>query len=356
MTLDDLFRLKPYSLTSTEKAGIFVSYLNELTQRHVTHCKPYRSILAALNLLDHKFSSIAEFPFLPVRLFKDYELQSVSSTEVLKTLNSSGTTSARTSRVFVDKTTSLYQIRALSAIVQDFLGTKRLPMIIVDSEAAIASRNALNARAAAIRGFSNFGKDHLYILDEQMSLKGNALREFMQKHLNETILIFGFTSIVWQHFLLPQSTLQNAALIHGGGWKKMESSGVGRAEFKAKFREVLGIERIHNYYGLVEQAGSIFMECENGFLHSSNFSDILVRDPIDWSVLKPGLEGVLETISLLPHSYPGHCLLTDDMGRQIGEDDCRCGRKGKYFEVIGRIPQAELRGCSDTYSYAGFSL
>ena len=33
-----------------------------------------------------------------------------------------------------------------------------------------------------------------------------------------------------------------------------------------------------------------------------------------------------------------------------GEDDCPCGRKGKYFKVFGRLKDAEVRGCSDTYA------
>lgn len=53
---------------------------------------------------------------------------------------------------------------------------------------------------------------------------------------------------------------------------------------------------------------------------------------------------------MLPHSYPGHSLLTEDEGIILGEDDCPCGRKGKYFKLTGRIKQAELRGCSDTYA------
>ena len=48
-------------------------------------------------------------------------------------------------------------------------------------------------------------------------------------------------------------------------------------------------------------------------------------------------------------SYPGHSLLTEDMGAILGVDDCPCGRKGKYFRIDGRIPQAEIRGCSDTH-------
>jgi hypothetical protein len=33
----------------------------------------------------------------------------------------------------------------------------------------------------------------------------------------------------------------------------------------------------------------------------------------------------------------------------LGEDDCPCGRKGKYFKVTGRLPKTQQRGCSDTY-------
>ena len=60
-------------------------------------------------------------------------------------------------------------------------------------------------------------------------------------------------------------------------------------------------------------------------------------------------EGVIQTLSLLPLSYPGHSLLTEDEGSFLGEDDCSCGRYGKYFKIYGRVKNAELRGCSDTY-------
>ena len=52
-------------------------------------------------------------------------------------------------------------------------------------------------------------------------------------------------------------------------------------------------------------------------------------------------------ISLLPTSYPGHNILTEDIGEIVGEDNCKCGKKGKYFLVHGRIKEAEIRGCSD---------
>ena len=33
----------------------------------------------------------------------------------------------------------------------------------------------------------------------------------------------------------------------------------------------------------------------------------------------------------------------------LGEDDCKCGRMGKYFKIVGRIKNARIRGCSDTF-------
>jgi len=62
-----------------------------------------------------------------------------------------------------------------------------------------------------------------------------------------------------------------------------------------------------------------------------------------------GEPGIIQTLSILPLSYPGHSLLTEDEGVIVGEDNCRCGRMGKYFQVLGRIKQAEIRGCSDTF-------
>ena len=102
---------------------------------------------------------------------------------------------------------------------------------------------------------------------------------------------------------------------------------------------------------MVEQVGSIFMECKYGHFHTPVFSDIIIRDPLTWEVLPFKHEGIIEVISILPHSYPGHILLTEDLGIVLGEDDCSCGRMGKYFNVSGRIPEAELRGCSDTHAY-----
>jgi hypothetical protein len=137
-----------------------------------------------------------------------------------------------------------------------------------------------------------------------------------------------------------------------GGWKTLADRAVTREEFRATAREVLGVQAVHDYYGMVEQVGSVYVECEQGFFHAPGFAEVLVRDWRDWSVAPHGTEGILQTLSVLPRSYPGHSLLTEDLGTVHGRDDCACGRVGTRFTVRGRLPRAELRGCSDTLAVA----
>src|SRR5262249_30797607 len=139
----------------------------------------------------------------------------------------------------------------------------------------------------------------------------------------------------------------NGILIHSGGWKKLQEQAVSAAEFRRRLLECWGLRRVYNFYGMVEQVGSVFLEGDDGYLYPPNFAVVVVRDPVTFEELPPGETGVLEVLSVLPRSYPGHCLLTEDLGVVHAIDSSSCGRMGKAFSVLGRIPKAELRGCSD---------
>ena len=110
---------------------------------------------------------------------------------------------------------------------------------------------------------------------------------------------------------------------------------------------MLNLKNIHNYYGLVEQTGSIFLECKCGYFVTSNFSDVLIRDK-NFKLMKNNQKGFLQLFSLLPTSYPGHNILTEDIAETIDEKKCKCLLNGKKFLVHGRVEKAEVRGCSDT--------
>jgi len=358
MTLEELLEIQPYSLDKESKHAIMDDYLVNLTKYHYNHCEKYKRMLDSTGVDISKIQHYEDLPYLPVSLFKDMTLRSVTDDEVVKTMTSSGTTGQKVSKIFLDRETSASQTKTLTKIVASMLGNKRVPMIILDSSKVVKDRNMFSARGAGILGFSMFGSKRIYALDENMELDVDGIKSFLENHQDETIFLFGFTFMIWQHFYKKlkecayKPNLSNAVLIHGGGWKKLVAESVSTDQFKQCLNNVCYIkpENIHDYYGMVEQTGSIYIECEHGHLHASNFSDIIIRNPQDFSVAENGEPGIIESVSVLPKSYPGHILLTEDEGIILGEDDCPCGRKGKYFKVIGRIKNAEIRGCSDTYA------
>ena len=346
---------KPYSLGRVEKRELFSQWLTELTEYHRQHCLPYEELLKALKVPSGKNMEEEEIPMLPIGLFKNMELMSVPPADVFKTMTSSGTTGQEVSKIFLDTDTAGYQQHALASIGADFFGEERLPFLVIDSPDVLKSRELFSARGAGILGFSIFSSRICYALTSDMELDMEAVEAFLKRYKDKKILVFGFTYIIWKYFYKALAIqgkkleLKNGILIHGGGWKKLISQSVSQEEFKMRICSVTGISHIHNYYGMAEQTGCIYMECPCGNLHASVYSDIITRRTVDFTPCEFGEKGIIQVLSPLPRSYPGHSILTEDEGIIIGEDDCLCGRLGKYFKVTGRIKQAQVRGCSDTY-------
>jgi len=346
---------EPYGLDATRKHELMLQAMRQLTQWHAQQCADYRHVMQALQVAPAHLDRLEDVPYLPVRLFKEFELLSVSRDDVFKTMTSSGTSGQQVSRIFLDKATASLQTKVLSRLMTGLLGKKRVPMLVIDSPSVLKDRLAFSARGAGILGFSMFGLDVTYALDDDMQLDIGALESFVARHPEGPIFLFGFTFIIWQYLVQPllksdsRLSLDRGILLHGGGWKKLQDQAVGNDRFKQALHDVAGLSQVVNYYGMVEQTGSLYMECEHGHLHASVFSDVIVRRVEDFEVAAHGKEGVIEVLSILPRSYPGHALLTEDRGTILGEDDCPCGRLGKYFRVYGRLAKAEVRGCSDTH-------
>ena len=359
MTFDELLSIPPYSLAKQQKGKMLTERLKELTALHQKKCPEYARILNSIDYDADRIKTYTDLPFLPVRLFKELELKSVSKEEVVKTMTSSGTTGQAVSKIYLDRTTSSNQQKTMVKIVSEFTGSSRMPMIIIDCPSVVRDRAMFSARGAGILGFSIFGAKKIYALDDEMKLDVDGLKEFLGKYQNQKILLFGFTFMIWQHFYKELLRLKeeditfdlsNGILIHGGGWKKLVSEAVSHEEFHQRLEDACGLKQIHDYYGMVEQTGCIYMECECGHLHASIFSDVICRRPYDFSEAEIGEPGIIQVVSTIPESYPGHSLLTEDEGIVLGIDDCPCGRKGKYFTIRGRLKNAEIRGCSDTYA------
>ena len=354
LKLKNIIKYSPYSLEKSQKNKLFKDFFTELTFHHYKKCKDYKKIIKNLKFkIKNRKNELQDFPMLPVKTFKTFKLISVNKKKIVKKLVSSGTTGQNLSEIYLDKKNANDQMVILSRIIEKILGKKRLPMLIIDQNPKLKNRSIFNARAAAIFGFSLFGRDYCYLLNEKNEIDYQALNNFLKKHENERFFIFGFTSLIYEYLIKKLSTsllvsnFKNGILLHGGGWKKLEKIKINNELFKKKISKKLKLNNIYNYYGLVEQTGSIFIESKKcGYFHASIYSDILIRDH-NFKVLEKDSRGLIQLFSLLPTSYPGHNILTEDIGELKGEDDCKCGLKGKYFIVHGRAKKSEMRGCSD---------
>lgn len=336
-----------------KKLDDFTFFINNLTKYHYKRSESYKKILDFYNFDLKKKYSLINLPFIPVRLFKDYELKSIDKKSIFKTLESSGTSGNNLSKIHLDAFNSQNQLKVLSKITSNFIGNKRLPMLIFDNKNILNNSKSLSARGAAIVGFSVFGRNLTYALNEDSTLNIKSIVDFYKRFKNQKFLIFGFTSIIWEKICLELKLVnytfdfKNAILLHGGGWKKLEKKKISNMKFKNILRKNFNLKKVHNYYGMVEQAGSIFLECDKcGYFITSFFSDIIIRDN-NFHVIPDGEFGLVQLISLLPTSYPGHNIITEDIGMIAKNNKCSCSKLGKRFLIKGRVEEAETRGCSN---------
>ena len=353
MNINTLQKFNPFEIERKKKNKIYINQISLLNLHHYNQCEKYKKIINNLKFKLKSNNRLEDFPMLPARIFKKFDLKSIPENKIVKKLVSSGTSGQELSKIYLDKKNASDQVRVLVKIMSTILGNKRLPMLVIDQKPKTTNKLIFNASTAAIYGFSIFGTQRNYLLDENKKIDYIVLNNFLKEYGADKFLIFGFTSLVYENLIqklsvnLIKSDFQNGILIHGGGWKKMEKLKTNNDIFKKKLVKKINLNKIYNYYGLVEQTGSVFIESKKcGYFHTSVYSDIFIRDK-KFNVLKNKKKGLIQLMSLLPTSYPGHNILTEDIGEIIGEDNCKCGLKGKYFVLHGRAKEAEVRGCSD---------
>ncbi|MDW5563823.1 MAG: hypothetical protein SA339_11400 [Methanomassiliicoccus sp.] len=357
--LEELLRIPPYSLSEKEKEARLLPIIRlgagkALVNRHV------RSMYSKLGVSPESMEDLASVPAVPVRMFKDFDLTTCDPEDIVRVLRSSGTTSHRPSVVPLDKITTTNQTKGLRSILGAYLGDKRRVMLVVDHPGINAPGRELSARGAGARGLSIYAREVVYLLKEEdggLVLDLEALDRARKLASVNEVYVFGFTYIIWSVFCAQMEErglrmdLPRAVVFHGGGWKKLKDQKVDREVFSSRLSRLLGCDprEVRDFYGMAEQTGVIFVDCEFGHKHVPVFGEVIIRDVQTLKECPPGKRGLIEVMSVLGHSYYGQAVLTEDVGRMLGTDDCPCGRKGRYFVVEGRAEQAEARGCGDTF-------
>jgi hypothetical protein len=360
--VESLIRGPQFAATQAEKDAALLPILRTLCDYVAAQCAPYRRFLDKLGMPIDAWQSPADIPPLPASMFKHFLLAAIPPEQIVRELRSSSTTGQQPSRIVIDKTTAFRQSRALVSILKEHIGNHRRPFLVLDAADSVDPGDSLTARGAAIRGVGNFASSTVFALDRtpsgDLTPDWDRIARFFAEYSGKPVLLFGFTFIVWTQFVVEAErrgialSAPDAVLLHSGGWKKLTAQAVSKDEFSRRTAAVLGAnpEQILDFYGMVEQVGTVFVDCSAGNKHAPAFADVVLRRPLSLRPVEAGETGIIEVVSTLPTSYPGHALITEDQGILLGVDDCPCGRKGKYFRFTSRIERAEIRGCGDTFA------
>lgn len=357
--LKELIAREQYSFSYEEKSKILIRIIKDQLLSAGRN-KFIKNFFKRQNVHIDCIHSIVDVPFLPVQMFKYFDLTTCPQKDIVRIVKSSGTTTGLVSKIPLNKNTIVNQTKALTGTLSHYLGKERKIFLVIDHEGINAPDQEISARTMGVRGLSMYAKKILFLLKEEngkLVLNYQVIKEISEKYKNDDVYIFGFTYIIWSIFYKQmmrdglKCKFKSGTLFHSGGWKKLEEKKVSKELFSRTIADLFTLqkENVHDFYGMAEQGGVIFVDCEYGNKHVPNFAAVIIRDFQTLEPCLPNTTGLIQVTSVLSDSYYDQALLTEDTGFIVGIDDCRCGRKGEYFNFKSRVENTEARGCGDTF-------
>jgi phenylacetate-coenzyme A ligase PaaK-like adenylate-forming protein len=128
--------------------------------------------------------------------------------------------------------------------------------------------------------------------------------------------------------------LSHTIVMETGGMKGRREE-ITREELHQILKEKLGVTRIHSEYGMTELLSQAYSMGE-GKYQPVPWMKMLLRDEDDPLTLRQSGEGLLNIIDLA-NRYSCSFISTDDVAK-LSEDGS--------FEILGRMDNSDIRGCS----------
>lgn len=293
----------------------------------------YAAYLGHLKVDEAKVKTTQEIPFLPISFFKSHVLKSGEFAETY-IFESSGTTGSVNSRHYI-KDVSSYLANAENNFREAYGDPSTYCFLALLPSYLERGNSSLVAMA-----------DHLIKLS-QHPLGGFFLYDFkkLQSMLSQlesqgqAVVLLGVTYALVDFAEAYPMNLQHTIVMETGGMKGRKKE-LTRAELHAFLKSNLGVETIHAEYGMTELQSQAYSKGEGIFKPSSTMK-VLLRSPDDpfdvWAAHEnPGKTGAINIIDLANEDSIAF-IATDDLGRFTGDGG---------FEVLGRIDNADIRGCS----------
>jgi hypothetical protein len=265
---------------------------------------------------------------LPISFFKDH---AVKSTEFKPQLvfESSGTTQTTTSRHYV-KDAGIYE--------ESFI--KGFELFYGDTKAY-----CILGLLPSYLGRSN--SSLVYMVDKLMQLSGHSFNGFYLHNYEELfntlrelesnkqpVILFGVTYALLDFAEAFTMKFEHTTIIETGGMKGRKRE-MTRQEVHALLKKQFGVKHIHSEYGMTELLSQAYSKGD-GVFSCPPWMKILVRDEDDPFEIKQDGRGIINVVDLA-NIYSCSFIATDDAG--VLHDD-------GGFEVLGRVDNSDIRGCS----------
>jgi phenylacetate-coenzyme A ligase PaaK-like adenylate-forming protein len=294
---------------------------NEILQK-------YTSELGAKEALN----SLDEITFLPVEFFKSHEIK--TNNFIPETIfTSSGTTGMIVSKHFV-KEISTYQLSYQHAFQLFYGDVKEYCVLALLPSYLERDGSSLVVMVDGLIKQSNHPLSGFYLTDFE-KLFDTLIRLKSQKQ--KTILI-GVTFALLD--FAEQFSLQFDELIvmETGGMKGRRNEMI-REEVHQVLKTSFSLSTIHSEYGMTELLSQAYSKGDGKFI-CPPWMKIVITDANDpMQILPIGKTGIINVIDLA-NSHSCAFIKTADVGK-LNDDGT--------FEVMGRIDNSDVRGCSLLY-------
>lgn len=292
----------------------------------------YRQFVTALNVNVPSVNLLARIPFLPIRFFKSHPVITTSF-DAAAIFESSGTTGTISSRHFV-KDVGLYEESFVKGFelfygpVKDWCIIGLLPSYLERQNSSLVYmvNELINLSGRKDSGFYLHEFEQLFnLLSKLESRKQKTML------IGVTFGLLDFAEACSSHFY--PGLFNHIIFMETGGMKGMRMELI-RHELHDILKRSFVVPVIHSEYGMTELLSQAYSHGE-GIFKCPPWMRVLVRDEAD--PLSMAYDSGAINIIDLANVYSCSFIATDDAGKLFSDGS---------FEVLGRMDNSDLRGCS----------
>ncbi len=312
-------------------------------QYQAQHNRIYNKYISSLGVIPEQVVSMFQIPFLPIELFKTQKVLTVQSEKlsgarkkITPTLFlSSGTTGMVRSKHFVFDT-NLYE-QSFSKAFELFYGDIKKYYLLSFLPSYYSNKNSsLLYMANKLMKRSEKKECRFYKKNEADRLI-KTIQQLLKK--NKKVILLGVSNALLDlelnNSLKIARKSKNLVVMETGGMKGRKEE-VTRAELHKILCNKFGVKKIHSEYGMTELLSQAYSKGD-GIYQCPPWMRVLIRDANDpFSYLADGRTGAINIIDFA-NLHSCSFLATQDVGKLQSKNT---------FEVLGRLDNSDLRGCS----------